>query len=363
MNNLRNLFLLPWLTAAVVAFLTTPIVIKLADRLGIIDDPSRSKHPKVIHTYPVPRGGGIPIFIALFVSSLIFLPVDKHMVGILAGAAILVVMGILDDKFNLNPYLRLALGFLAAAAPIAAGIGISFISNPLGGIINLNQPQISFTLLGATHSIWIISDLFAILWITFLMNMVNMGAKGVDGQLSGVTVIAALTIAFLSLRFSADITQWPVIILAAITAGAYLGFLPWHIFPQKIMPGYGGSTLAGYLLAVLSILSTTKVGALMVVLGVPLIDTGYTIVRRIISGKSPVWGDTGHLHHRLLSAGLTKMQVAYFYWGVTAFLGLLALNLNTASKLYTMVGVALGIGGLIIWLTYRPKRPEKQNTI
>lgn len=363
MNNLRNLFLLPWLTAAVVAFLTTPIVIKLADRLGIIDDPSRSKHPKVIHTYPVPRGGGIPIFIALFVSSLIFLPVDKHMVGILVGAAILVVMGILDDKFNLNPYLRLALGFLAAAAPIAAGIGISFISNPLGGIINLNQPQISFTLLGATHSIWIISDLFAILWITFLMNMVNMGAKGVDGQLSGVTVIAALTIAFLSLRFSADITQWPVIILAAITAGAYLGFLPWHIFPQKIMPGYGGSTLAGYLLAVLSILSTTKVGALMVVLGVPLIDTGYTIVRRIISGKSPVWGDTGHLHHRLLSAGLTKMQVAYFYWGVTAFLGLLALNLNTASKLYTMVGVALGIGGLIIWLTYRPKRPEKQNTI
>lgn len=363
MNNLRNLFLLPWLTAAVVAFLTTPIVIKLAGRLGIIDDPSRNKHPKVIHTYPVPRGGGIPIFIALLVSSLIFLPVDKHIVGILVGAAILVVMGTLDDKLNLNPYLRLAIDFLAAAAPIAAGIGISFISNPLGGIINLNQPQISFTLLGATHSIWIISDIFALLWITFLMNMVNMGAKGVDGQLSGVTVIAALTIAFLSLKFSADITQWPVIILAAITAGAYLGFLPWHIFPQKIMPGYGGSTMAGYLLAVLSILSTTKVGALMVVLGVPLIDTGYTIVRRIVSGKSPMWGDTGHLHHRLLAAGLSKMQVAYFYWGVTALLGLLALNLNTATKLYTMVGVALGIGGLIIWLTYRPKQPEKQKTI
>lgn len=350
-NNLRNLFLLPWLVAAVVAFLTTPIVIKLADKLGIIDDPGKNKHPKVIHTYPVPRGGGIPIFIALLIGSLIFLPVDKHAVGILVGAAILVIMGTLDDKFNLNPYLRLALGFLAAAAPIAAGIGISFISNPLGGIINLNQPQISFTLLGATHSIWIISDIFALLWITFLMNMVNMGAKGVDGQLSGVTVIAALTIAFLSLRFSADITQWPVIILAAITAGAYLGFLPWHIFPQKIMPGYGGSTMAGYLLAVLSILSTTKVGALMVVLGVPLIDTGYTIVRRIMSGKSPVWGDTGHLHHRLLAAGLTKMQVAYFYWGVTALLGLLALNLNTATKLYTMVGIALGIGGLILFLT------------
>jgi UDP-GlcNAc:undecaprenyl-phosphate GlcNAc-1-phosphate transferase len=272
-------------------------------------------------------------------------------------------MGILDDRLNLNPYLRLALGFIAAAAPIAAGIGISFISNPLGGIINLNQPQINFTILGSTHSIWVLSDLFALLWITFLMNMVNMGAKGVDGQLSGVTVIAALTIAFLSLRFSADITQWPVIILAAITAGAYLGFLPWHIFPQKIMPGYGGSTMAGYLLAVLSILSTTKVGALMVVLGIPLIDTGYTIIRRIVSGKSPVWGDRGHLHHRLLDAGLTKRQVAYFYWGITAFLGFLALNLNTTTKLYTMVGVALGLGGLIIWLTYRPKSPEKQKIL
>ena len=350
MNTMKNLFLFPWLVAAIVAFLTTPLVIKYAQKLGIIDDPKHNKQPKVIHTYPVPRGGGIPIFVALLIGSLMFLPIDKHIIGILIGAAILLVMGTLDDRLNLNPYLRLILGFLAAAAPIAAGIGISFISNPFGGIINLNQPQINFTILGSTHSIWIISDLFALLWITFLMNIVNMGAKGVDGQLSGVTVIAALTIAFLSLKFSADITQWPVIILAAITAGAYLGFLPWHIFPQKIMPGYGGSTMAGYLLAILSILSTTKVGALMVVLGVPLIDTGYTIVRRIANGKSPVWGDTGHLHHRLLGFGLTKMQVAYFYWGITAFLGFLALILNTTTKLYTMIGVTLGIGGLILFL-------------
>jgi UDP-GlcNAc:undecaprenyl-phosphate GlcNAc-1-phosphate transferase len=183
--------------------------------------------------------------------------------------------------------------------------------------------------------------------------MVNMGAKGVDGQLSGVTLISALTIAFLSLRFSADITQWPVIILAAITTGAYLGFLPWHIYPQKIMPGYGGSILAGYLLGVLSILSTTKVGTLIVVLGVPLIDTGYVIIRRVLSGKSPVWGDRGHLHHRLLDAGLTKSQVAMLYWAITAFLGFLALNLNTPSKLYTMIGVGVLVGGMILWLSHR----------
>lgn len=353
MDNIRNIFLIPGLSAALFSFLATPVVIKFAKKLGIMDDPGKNKHPKVIHTYPVPRGGGIPIFISVFISSLLFLPFDKQVLGILVGASILVVMGFLDDKYNLNPYLRLLLGALAALAPIAAGIGISFISNPLGGIINLSQPQITFSIFGTTHTIWILADLFALLWITFLMNMVNMGAKGVDGQLSGVVTISALTIALLSLKFSADIAQWPVIILAAITAGAYFGFLPWHMYPQKIMPGYGGSTIAGYLLGILSILSTTKVGILMVVLGVPLIDTGYTIVRRILSGKSPVWGDRGHLHHRLLDAGLSKSQVAILYWVLTAFLGFLALNLNTASKLYTMIGIAAILGGLILFLTHK----------
>ncbi len=352
---MQNLFLLPWLTAALISFLTTPLVIKFAKRLGIIDDPRINRHPKVIHTVPTPRGGGIPIFLALVAATLIFLPVDKHITGILIGASILVVMGFLDDKYNLNPYLRLALGFLAAGAPIAFGIGIAFITNPFGGVIDLSQPQLVIHFLG-THTIWLIADLFALIWITFLMNMVNMGAKGVDGQLSGVTVIAALTIALMSLKYSADITQWPVIILAAITSGAYLGFLPWHAFPQKIMPGYGGSTLAGYLLGVLSILATAKVGVLLVVLGIPLIDTGYVVIRRILSGKSPVWGDRGHLHHRLLDIGLSKGQVAFFYWTTTAILGFAALNLNTTSKVYTIIGVAIFLGGLLLWLTHSPKK-------
>lgn len=351
---------MPAVSAALVSFIVTPVVIKFAKKLGIIDYPGKSKHPKVIHTYPTPRGGGIPIFAALTISSLLFLPFDKQLTGILIGAAILTLMGFLDDKYDLNPYLRLVLGFVAAAAPIAAGIGIAFISNPLGGIIDLSQPQISFSLFGSTHTIWVLSDLFALFWINFLMQIVNMGAKGVDGQLSGVVVISALTIALLSLKFSADITQWPVIILAAITAGAYFGFLPWHVFPQKIMPGYGGSTLAGYLLAILSILATTKVGILMVVLGIPLIDTGYTVVRRILSGKSPVWGDTGHLHHRLLRAGMSKSQVALFYWAITAILGITALNLNTATKVYTMVGIAAFLGGLILWLTFLSKTKDEK---
>lgn len=359
MPNLSNLVLFPAILSGVVTILATLLVINFAGRLGIVDDPKKATHPKVIHTYPVPRGGGVAIFLGILVTALVFLPFDKHLKGILFGGAIIATIGFLDDKYNLNPYLRIGAGFLAAAAPIASGIGIAFISNPLGGIIDLSHPQIAFELFGKTHTIWIISDILALFWIVFLMNMLNMGAKGVDGQLPGVAAIAGAAIIGLSLKFSADITQWPVIILAAITFGAYLGFLPWNFYPQKIMPGYGGSTLAGYLLAVLSILSTAKVGTLVVALGIPLIDTGYTIARRVLAGRSPVWGDTGHLHHRLLAAGMSKRGVSVLYWALTLILSITALNLNTAFKFYTMIGVAVFVGGLILWLTYRPKSEHR----
>lgn len=341
MTNILNLLISPLFVSFAVSFLVTPLVIRYAKKLKIMDDPKENNHPKVIHTVPTPRGGGIPIFVSLLISSLIFLPIDKHLISILVGALIIVVMGFLDDRYNLNPYLRLFLGSLAALIPVLSGIGITFLTNPFGGIVDLSNP--------------ILSDLFSVFWIVFLMNMINMGAKGIDGQLSGVVVIASLTIALLSFTYSADIAQWSVIIIAIITTGSFLGFLPFHKYPQKIMPGYGGATLAGYLLAISSILSTTKVGTLIVVLGIPLIDTGYVVIRRILSGKSPVWGDRGHLHHRLLDSGLSKSQVAVSYWLATAMLGILALNLNTTFKFYTIIGVTLFLGGLILWLTKRSK--------
>lgn len=345
-NPLIKLVLLPGVFAAALAYAATPFVIKFAWKFGLIDDPQKHKHPKVIHTKPTPRAGGLAIYIAILLGCIIFLPPDKHLVAILMGATILVVMSILDDKFHLNPYLRLGVQFVAALIPISSGIGISFITNPFGGGV------VDFS------GLWIIPDIIAVFWIVIIINFLNMGAKGVDGQLTGVTAISAIVLLILSLKFSADITEWPVTILAAITAGAFLGFLPWHVYPQKIMPSFAGSNLGGFFLAVISILSTTKVGTLMLVLAVPLVDTSYTIVRRIISGKSPVWGDRGHLHHKLLDIGWSKHKIAVFYWSVTAFLGFTALNLNAESKLYTMIFVALLIGGVIIWLSYQLKSHE-----
>jgi len=344
-------FLLPLLTAFFVALVSTPLTIKIAWKLGFVEDPRLKKHPKVIHTYPVPRSGGIPILVALIITSLIFLKIDKHLLGILLGGILAVVVGTIDDKYDLHPYFRLFTCFLSAAFVVGAGIGIAFISNPLGGIIHLDQPRIYFDFLGKTRSLWIVSDLFALFWIVWCMNMVNW-SSGLDGQLSGIIPIAALTIALLSLRFTADVTQWHVTSLAAITAGAYLGFLPFHIYPQKIMPGYGGATLGGFLLATLSILSGAKVATAILVLGLPLTDGIYTIIRRVASGRSPFWGDRGHLHHRLLDLGWSKRRVAAFYWITTAVLGFISLNLNSKQKFYTMVMLAVLIGAFLLWINY-----------
>lgn len=349
---IKNLIFFPFLGATVISFLATPLAIFVYRRLGWVEDPKKTKRKKDTHTYPVPRGGGIPIYLAVLLASVIFLPLDQHLKGILAGVTVVVAIGTLDDRLNLNPYLRLVALFFAAGLVVASGIGIAFITNPFNGIIKLDQPRIYFEFLGETRSIWVLADIFALFWIVFLSNIVNW-AKGFDGQLPGIVVIAALTIALLALHFSADVTQWPVTILAAITAGAYLGFLPFNFYPQKIMPGFGGGALAGFLLAVLAILSTTKVGTAVVVLGIPFIDALYSIIRRICSGRSPVWGDRGHLHHKILDKWhWGKRRAALFYWLMTAFLGAAALSLSSQQKFYTIVMLAVLIGGLFLWFNF-----------
>src|SRR5581483_4605802 len=305
---------------AFISFILTPLNIIFSKKAGLIDDPSKNKHPKVIHKHPIVRGGSLAIFISMLISILLFTKINLQVAAIIVSSLIILITGLLDDKYNLSPYPRLIIQFLAASIPIATGLTITFITNPGGGTLNL--PSIA----GTT---------FTIFWIVFLMNGLNFGAKGVDGQLSGVVIIAAITIYFLSIKVGADNSQIPIQTLALILAGAFLGFLPWHIYPQKIMPSWGGSNLAGLLLGILSIAGTAKVGTLLVVLAVPLVDTGFVLIRRILSGKSPFWGDRSHLHHRLLDKGhLTIPQVALFYWAASAILGLISLSLDTKSLVF-----------------------------
>jgi len=352
-QSLGNLFFGPLISSFLVSFLSTPFTILWAKKIKLIDDPKTHKHPKVVHQYPVPRAGGIPLYLG-FLTIIFFLFLNKHLGGIILGATIALIVGLLDDRFEekISPFLRLLTNLLAAGMVVGAGIGISFITNPLtGGIIHLDQPKIYFNFLGQTRTFFPLADILAVFWIAWCMNFVGWSA-GVDGQLPGFVTIAAFVIGLLSLRFRQDITQWPVIILAMVTAGTYLGFLFWNFYPQKIIPGYGGKSLAGFLLGTLSILSGAKLATAILVLGIPLTDATFLFFKRISEGRSPVWGGREHLHHRLLDLGWGKRKIAFFYWTTSGLLGILALNLNSKQKFYTIILLPALFFICLVWIKF-----------
>ncbi len=338
-----------FIIAALLVFVATPLVIRIALRYNLVDDPKLRKHPAQTHTIPVPRAGGLALYIGIVVALLIVTPVTKITLSIIAALSILTLVGLIDDHRDVNPYIRIGTNTLACLIVVAAGIGIPFITNPLtGGIIHLDTWRITF----GSHSIIVLADIFALIWISWVMNIVGWSA-GVDGQMPGFVVVSALTLGALSLRFSAhDISQTTTTILAFITAGAFLGFLPWNFYPQKIMPGYGGKTIAGFLLGVLSILSYGKLGTLLLVLGVPMIDAVSTLIRRMGKGKSPVWADAGHFHHQLLRLGWGKRRIALFYTATSAILGVISLNVNSTQKIFAFLLIGLLVGGFLVWVNY-----------
>ncbi len=348
MNPQLMITVLPFLLALLISLVITPLTILFFKKMGWVIDPKKTPHPAHIHKIPVPKGGGIPIFFAVTVTVMLLLKPDNHLLAIGLAGLLTVVVGLVDDIKGSNPYARLGMNFLATLIIVGSGIGIAFISNPFGGVIDLSWPRLGFFLFGSFHQIWILADLFALLWIPSLMNAINW-SSGVDGQISGVITIAAVVLGLVSLNYSADIAQWPVATLAFATAGAFAGLTVFHFYPQKIMPGYSATSLAGLLLGVISILATAKVGALIIVLGIPLIDFLYIVLKRLISGKSPVWGDKSHLHHKLMAMGWGKRRIALFYWLAAVVLGVAALSFEARTKLLIMIGLVILMTVFVLW--------------
>ncbi len=356
-------FVAPLFVAALVTYGVTPVVIRVAKYFRLVDDPKHRYHPAHTHKGIIPRAGGLALFLGVLAGVMLFVPLTKLTLGMLAGSALLIIVGLIDDRRDVNPYLRLATNALASLIVIGAGAGVPYITNPVtGGILHLDTFRLTFDFFGP-HSILVWADVFAFLWIMWTMNIVGWSA-GVDGQMPGFVAISAFTLGLLSLRFSLqDPSQAAVTVLAFIVAGSFAGFIPWNFYPQKIMPGYGGKTLAGFLLALLGILSYGKLGTALLVLGIPTIDALYTLIRRTARKKSPVWADRGHLHHRLLDLGWGKRRIALFYWGVSAILGAVALGINSQQKVFAFLLVAVGIGGFLVWVSYfsqfsKPQDPD-----
>ena len=356
-------FFIPLVTAAILTFAVTPMVIRFAVALGLVDDPNVRYHPAHTHKGIIPRAGGLALLLGIILTVGFSIPMTKLIIGMLVGATLLTVVGLIDDKNDVSPYLRLATNAVAALVVIGTGAGIPFITNPLtGGVISLDTWRISFHLLGP-RSIVVFADVLAFLWIMWTMNIIGWSA-GVDGQMPGFVAISAFALGLLSLRYTLlDPTQASVTLLAFIVCGAFLGFLPWNFYPQKIMPGYGGKTIAGYFLAILGILSFAKLGTALLVLGVPMIDALYTLLRRIGKKRSPVLADRGHLHHRLLDLGWGKRRIALFYWGVSAILGAIALTVTSQQKVFALLLLLVAVGGFFVWVNFftqlsKPQDPD-----
>ena len=340
---------LVFLVAFLSSFLFTGPTIWLARKLKLVTDETKRFHPAHTHKGIVPRAGGVPIFFAILLTVWLFLPINKIVFGILLAAALLVLIGTIDDYNDVSPYLRFAANLLIAAIVIGHGLGIPYLSNPFGEVIRLDRFQIPIDFFGR-HTIWFWADILAVVWLTWTTNMVNW-SKGVDGQLPGFVAITAIFLGLLGQRFVApDISAQTVTLFSYIVAGAYLGFLPFNFYPQKIMPGWGGGGLAGFLLGVLAILSFGKLGTAVLILAMPMMDAVYTILRRLRKRVSIFRPDWGHFHHRLLEIGWGKRRIAVFYWLISFILGLSRLFLKGIEKLiaFATTGLALLVFMVII---------------
>lgn len=346
MQNFEFITLFPLIVAFLATVIATPISLFFLKKYNVVDDPKKHKHPAILHKKPVPRGGGIPLFIGVLIAGIIFLPMTKIIIALFFASFVSLLVGILDDKYDLSPYLRFLINIGCALFVVFMGANIPFITNPFGGILYLNNFQIPFWQ-GTT--ITFLSDLTAVLWIVWVMNMLNW-SKGVDGQMPGIVAISAIIIGILSLRFSPlDQTSTTAAILSFIIAGASLGFLVFNFYPAKIFPGYGATAIY-LLLAVASILSSAKLATAILVMGVPMTDGLFTITRRIASGKSPFWHDKKHLHHLLLNLGFSQRRVALFYWLISAILGALSLVLSSRGKLFAIIMLVILVGGALLFL-------------
>jgi len=258
----------------------------------------------------------------------------SELVALLAGGVVATILGVLDDTFQLRARWQL-LGQLALAGlAVAAGITVTSLNNPFGpGNIILSEPYA----MG-----------FSMLWIVGMINSINF-IDGLDGLSSGIALIAAATLGLISMTTA--VGQPFIAILCFALAGSLLGFLRWNFHPATIFIGTSGVMFVGYTLAVLSILGSAKVAVALLVLGVPIIDTFWIIVRRLAGGRSPFTPDRGHIHHRLLDLGLSHSQTVLVIYAICVALAVLSFVLSGTGQVYAFLGLAVLFGLGLFLLT------------
>jgi UDP-GlcNAc:undecaprenyl-phosphate GlcNAc-1-phosphate transferase len=341
------------LLAFALAAVATPLVGLLARQFGMLDMPGgRRRHPR-----PIPRPGGLAIAVAFGSAIFVFWLMDRlaghpflipeevrsSRFTLTAIAAVLgMAIGLVDDFLELRARWQFLGQVLVAAVIVLAGIHIDFVNDPLSDrLIELSFP---------------VAVAFTMLWIIGMNNALNF-IDGLDGLAAGVAAIAALTLGGLALlpQVSEPFVAW----MGFSLAGAIAGFLLFNFHPARLFLGTTGVVFLGTMLAVLSIFGTAKVAAALLVLGVPIIDTFYVLVRRIVSGQPPFAPDRGHFHHRLLDVGLTHQQAVLLIYAMTALLGTLAFMTSGRGQIAGFIGLAVLLGILVMVLAQRSSKAEE----
>lgn len=298
--------------AALTAYTVTPPVRLLAYRLGAIDVPTDARR---MHRKPMPRIGGLAIFVAFVLATMVFCDHSPHLYAIWAGGAMLVALGILDDIFRLSALLKLFVQLGASAiAVILCNVRIEYI-----------------TLFGHTIDFGIWAIPITILWITGLTNAINL-IDGLDGLACGVSAITALSMFGVTL-ISGDVGS---ALLTAILVASCVGFLPYNMNPARIFMGDTGALFLGYALSIISVQGLFKLHTMLSFLvpfsifALPLLDTSTAIFRRVATGHSPFAPDRGHLHHRLVDMGFTHKEAVKILYAICGLLGLVAITYTEA---------------------------------
>ncbi|WP_428909663.1 glycosyltransferase family 4 protein [Niallia sp. Krafla_26] len=313
---------LTMLICLISSILITPVVKKLAFLVGATDKPNQRK----VHQNIMPRLGGLAIYISFVVGIFIMLPehlIDNTLSSIMIGCTIIVITGIFDDIFEISPKLKL-FGQLAAALVVIVwgDIKVEFINLPFtDGILEFGYMSVPITLL----------------WIIGITNAINL-IDGLDGLAAGVSSIALITISFMGILFGNPF----VTIVAAILLASTIGFLFYNFHPAKIFMGDTGALFLGYMIAVLSLLGFKNVAFIsfiipIIILGVPISDTFFAIMRRILNKKPIMQPDKSHLHHCLLGLGFSHRQTVLIIYAIAAFFGLVAIIFSQAKLLGSIV--------------------------
>jgi UDP-GlcNAc:undecaprenyl-phosphate GlcNAc-1-phosphate transferase len=335
--------------AFLLGLLGSLLVLRFFPKLGLMDRPERYGHKRA----PVPYPAGVAPVMVIFFLLLAFLPWDKSLGFILLGASLIFGTSFWDDRRGLPPVLRLGVQVVAALCLVAAGLGISSLSNPFGAPFILDAWQIPFQIGAWDFTFTPFSDLLTILWVVVLVNAFNW-IDGVAGMVNGVTIASSAIILLLSLKADFhSVDQTMVIVLATVVLGSAAALFPFNFPPARVLLGDTGSMTFGFLVATMAIASGGKIATTALVLSFPLLDFAWVIVRRWWTGQSIFKGDLAHFHHRLMNRGLSERQVVVFFTFASALFGSMALLLHTQGKVWAFIGIGCFMSLAALFLVFR----------